>query len=109
MYQITLIDIAVAFIPVLVTVVIIGTWAHNAKSAVIAIIRMLIQLLLIGYVLNFIFDANSQWVILLVLMFMLIAASWIGLNALPVKSSSLFMFSFCAIFCGGGFILLFIT
>ena len=109
MYQITLVDIAVAFIPVLATVMIIGYWSHSVKSASIAISRMLIQLLLIGYALNFIFDANSQWIILLVLIFMLVAASWIGLNALPVDSRSLFKYSFSAIACGGGLILVFIS
>jgi len=109
MYQITLVDIAVAFIPVLATVMIIGYWSHSIKSASVAIFRMLIQLLLIGYVLNFIFDANSQWIILLVLMFMLVAASWIGLNALPVDPRSLFLYSLAAIACGGGVILIFIS
>ena len=109
MYQITLVDIAIAFIPVLATVIIIGYWSQSPKSAIVAIFRMLIQLLLIGYVLNFIFDANSQWIILLVLMFMLVAASWIGLNALPVNPRSLFIYSFAAIFCGGGLVLLFIS
>ncbi len=109
MYQITLVDIAVAFIPVVVTVIIIGYWSQSPKSAIVAISRMLIQLMLIGYVLNFIFDANSQWIILLVLMFMLVAASWIGLNALPVSPRSLFIYSFAAIFCGGGLVLLFIS
>ena len=109
MYQITLVDIAVAFIPVLATVMIIGYWSHSIKSASIAISRMLIQLLLIGYALNFIFDANSQWIILLVLIFMLVAASWIGLNALPVDSRSLFKYIFSAIACGGGVILVFIS
>ncbi len=109
MYQITLVDIAVAFIPVLATVIIIGYWSQSIKSASVAISRMLIQLLLIGYALNFIFDANSQWIILLVLMFMLVAASWIGLNALPVDPRPLFIYSFSAISCGGGLILVFIS
>ncbi len=109
MYQITLVDIAVAFIPVLATVIIIGYWSQSIKSASVAISRMLIQLLLIGYALNFIFDANSQWIILLVLMFMLVAASWIGLNALPVDPRPLFIYSFSAIACGGGLILIFIS
>jgi putative ABC transport system permease protein len=109
MYQITLVDIAVAFIPVVATVIIIGYWSQSPKSAIVAISRMLIQLLLIGYVLNFIFDANSQWIILLVLMFMLVAASWIGLNALPVSPRSLFIYSFAAIFFGGGLVLFFIS
>ncbi|MCZ6668609.1 MAG: ABC transporter permease, partial [Gammaproteobacteria bacterium] len=109
MYQITLIDIAAGFIPVLITLVIIWHWSESPKSALIAIVRMLIQLLLIGYVLNFIFNTDSPWIILLVLIFMLVAASWIGLNALPVDPKSLFIYSFGAILCGGGFTLAFIS
>lgn len=109
MYQITLLDIALGFIPVLITLIIIWQWSHSPKSALIAMLRMLIQLLLIGYVLNFIFNANSQWIILLVLMFMLVAASWISLNTLPVDPKPLFIYSFVAIFCGGGLTLVFIS
>jgi putative ABC transport system permease protein len=60
-------------------------------------------------VLNFIFNSDSPWVILLVLMFMLVAASWIGLNTLPVDRKPLFIYSFGAILCGGGFTLAFIS
>lgn len=109
MYHITLIDLAIGFVPVLVTLVIIFYWSNNLKSASIAILRMLLQLLAIGYALNFIFSANSQWIILLVLTFMLIAASWIALTALPVERKALFKFSFIAIFCGGLFNLIWVT
>ena len=109
MYQITPVDLAVAFIPVLITLVIIFYWAKSVKSALIALFRMLIQLMLIGYALNFIFNANSQWLILLVLIFMLVMASWISLNALPVDKRPLFFYSISAILCGGGLNLVFIT
>ena len=109
MYEISAIDLAVGFIPVLITLIIIFYWSENLASASMAIARMLLQLLLIGYVLNTIFNTNNQWVILLVLMFMLVAASWIALNALPVKRLALLKFSFIAIFCGGMFNLIFIT
>ncbi len=109
MYEISPIDLAVGFIPVLFTLIIIFYWSENLASASMAIARMLLQLLLIGYVLNTIFNTNSQWIILLVLMFMLVAASWISLNALPLKRLALFKFSFVAIFCGGMFNLILIT
>jgi UDP-glucose/iron transport system permease protein len=108
-YVITLADIAVAFIPVLVTLGIIFYWSDNLKNASIAVLRMLIQLLLIGYALEFIFNANNQWIIILVLCFMLIAASWIALGALPVKRSTLLGYSLCAIAVGGIFNLVLIT
>ena len=64
MYAITLVDIAVAFIPVLVTLVIIFYWSNSIRHASISILRMLMQLLLIGYALEFIFGSNNQWVII---------------------------------------------
>ena len=109
MYAITLFDIAIAFIPVLVTLVIIFYWSNNIRHASIAILRMLMQLLLIGYVLQFIFGANNQWIIIAVLCFMLTAASWIALGAMPVKRSSLLAYSLIAIAVGGLFNLALIT
>ena len=109
MYAITLADIAVAFIPVVVTLIIIFYWSQSIKYAAIAVLRMLIQLLLIGYALEFIFNANSQWIIIAVLCFMLIAASWIALGALPVKRSTLLGYSLAAIAVGGVFNLVLIT
>jgi putative ABC transport system permease protein len=108
-YAITLADIGVAFIPVVVTLIIIFYWSNNLKNASIAVLRMLIQLLLIGYALEFIFNANNQWIIILVLCFMLIVASWIALGALPVKRSTLLGYSLGAIAAGGIFNLILIT
>jgi len=103
MYSITLFDIAIAFIPVMATLVIIFYWSSTFKLACVAVLRMLIQLLLIGYALEFIFNANNQWIILAVLSFMLVAASWIALAAVPVKRSTLLGYSLTAI-AGGGLI-----
>ena len=103
MYNITLLDISIAFIPVAITLVIVFYWSNGARNAVIAILRMLIQLLLIGYALDFIFNSSNHWVILAVLSFMLIAASWIALVPLPVKKSELLGFSLAAI-AGGGIV-----
>ncbi len=109
MYHITLIDLSIGFVPVMVTLVVIFYWSDNLKLASIAILRMLLQLLVIGYALSFIFNANSQWIILLVLVFMLVAASWISLTALPLKRAALFKYSFIAIFCGGTSNLIWVT
>jgi len=108
-YEITLVDITVAFIPVLVTLAIIFYWSTSLKNAAIAILRMLIQLMLIGYTLEFIFHTNNQWIILAVLSFMLLAASWIALGPLPVKRSTLLACSVGAIAAGGIFNLVLIS
>ena len=109
MYSITLVDIAVACIPVTVTLAVIFYWSNSFKTAGVAMIRMLIQLLLIGYALDFIFNANNHWIILAVLSFMLLAASWIALGALPVKRSTLLVYSLTAIACGGIFNLVLVS
>lgn len=103
MYAITLSDIAVAFIPVVVTLIIIFYWSSSIGKTSLALVRMLLQLLLIGYALEFIFGANDQWIIIAVLCFMLVAASWIALDALPVKRSGLLAYSLLAIALGGLF------
>lgn len=109
MYAITLTDIAVAFIPVVVTLLIIFYWSTSIKNAAVAILRMLLQLMLIGYTLEFIFHANNQWIIIAVLSFMLLAASWIALGPLPVKRSTLLGCSLAAIAVGGIFNLVLIS
>ncbi len=109
MYAITLFDIAIAFIPVAITLAIIFVWSSSIRSAAIAIARMLIQLLLIGYALEFIFKADSHWIILAVLSFMLLAASWIALGSLPVKRTKLLGYSLIAISAAGLFNLALIT
>jgi putative ABC transport system permease protein len=108
-YALTLVDIAVAFIPVLVTLIIIFVWSDNLGQASLAILRMLLQLLLIGYALEFIFGTDNPWIIVAVLCFMLTAASWIALGSLPVKRSTLMAHSLVAIAIGGVFNLVLIT
>ena len=103
MYNITLPDISIAFIPVAVTLVIVFYWSNGLKNAIVAILRMLIQLLLIGYALDFIFNSSNHWIILAVLSFMLIAASWIALVPLPVRKTELLAYSLAAI-AGGGIV-----
>jgi len=109
MYAITLADIAIAMIPVMVTLVVIFYWSTNTRQALVALGRMLLQLLLIGYALEFIFHADSAWIILGVLSVMLVAASWIALGALPVRRSTLLACSLAAIAVGGIFNLILIT
>ena len=109
MQTISLFDLSFAFIPVVIVVCVLYWWSMEGGTSIYALGRMLIQLLLIGYALNFIFNADSQWIILAVLCFMLIAASWIALGALPVKRSTLLSYSLIAIAAGGIFNLVLIT
>ena len=78
--NISLVNLSLAFIPVLVVIAIIWRWNMGYKTTIYAIFRMLVQLLLIGYVLTYIFETNSNYIVITILIIMLLA---IGLVSLP--------------------------
>ncbi len=108
MIEITLTDLLLGFIPVAITIFIMLNWALSVRTALLSVVRMLLQLIVIGYALTFIFNTNSPWIISLVLSVMLFAASWISLTSVSQRSWPLFGYSFVAITIGGVFTL-FIT
>ncbi len=75
-------SLAVAFLPVAVVVAILFRWSIGGGTTLYAMARMLIQLLLIGYVLAYIFETKNSLVVLAVLTGMLLIASWIALRPL---------------------------
>ncbi len=98
-----------AFVPVLVMLIIIWKWSLNLRNSLYAVGRMLTQLLLVGYVLSYIFQADSGFIILAILLVMLISSSWIGLGTIKEKRAALFKIGFLSIVIGGGTTLIFIT
>ena len=85
MSSVTTIPIAsllLGFIPVLLLIVIMRAWGLNALQAMYANIRMLVQLLLIGYVLTYIFETDEPVFVVLVVIFMIAMSSWIALRPL---------------------------
>ncbi|NOQ42511.1 MAG: ABC transporter permease, partial [Desulfuromusa sp.] len=56
---IPLLNLAFAFIPVIAVIIIIGKWQLGYKHSIYAVFRMLIQLLLIGYFLTYIFKTEN--------------------------------------------------
>jgi len=101
--------LALAFIPVAIVVVLMWSWHQNYGRALYAVARMLLQLILIGYVLIFIFETDSALVISAVLAVMLVAASWIALNTIDLPKGPLFLASLVAVLIGGGSTLALIT
>lgn len=90
-----------AFIPTIIVIGILYHWALDSRSALHAVGRMLVQLLLIGYVLMFLFETEHAGIIVLVLGIMLIAASWIAMRPLQQKEPKLYWNAFVAIVIGG--------
>jgi putative ABC transport system permease protein len=99
--EISLQGLVVAFLPVAVVVGIMFLWSAGARTALYATFRMLVQLLLIGYVLIYIFDSNRPIFILAVLAIMLTLASWIAIRPLQKKNPTIYLNSLGAISIGG--------
>jgi putative ABC transport system permease protein len=70
---------------------------------------MLIQLLLIGYFLAYIFEADSSLIVLAVLTVILFTSSWIALRSVKIPRKTLYAKSFISISVGGTTILLLVT
>jgi len=102
-------NLILAFIPAVAVVGILWKWGIGYGNSLYAIFRMLIQLLLIGYFLIFIFKSDSYLIVAGVLAVMLFASSWIALRTVKIPRRLLYLKSFCSISVGGGLILLLIT
>jgi len=79
------------------------------KTTIYAIFRMLVQLLLIGYVLTYIFQTNSNYIVITILIIMLLAASWISLRTTSLPRKTLLLNAVYSIVLGGVTVLLLMT
>lgn len=77
--EIPILNLAVSFIPVIVVGIIFYLWKLEWKNLVYATIRMLTQLLTIGYFLTYIFNQSQSILTLLILFVMILISSWIAL------------------------------
>lgn len=93
--------LALAFVPTLIVIVIMWRWMAGAGTGIYATLRMLAQLLLIGYVLVYIFETGRPGVVLAVLGFMLLVSSWISIRPLQGKSRRLYRNAFISISVSG--------
>lgn len=98
-----------AAIPAVVVLFVLWRWRADAAQGFIALVRMVAQLLLVGYVLVYIFEADTPWIVLGVLCVMLVAASWIALRTVPSLRGSLYRYAFLAVLVGGGLTLALVT
>lgn len=102
-------NLAMAFIPVAVVVFILFKWQSDGREALFGISRMLVQLLIVGYFLNYLFSARNAWVVLSVLAVMLFVSSWISLRTVKIERKALYPFALLSIVTGGGLVLFLIT
>jgi len=104
MEQITFIPLAnlmLGFIPVIILIGIMYFWGLKISNSIYANFRMLIQLLLIGYVLTFIFETDEPIIIALVVLFMILMSAWIAMQPLKEKGVYPFVIIFISLALSG--------
>lgn len=99
----------IAFLPTAVVIGIMVAWRSIVGTALYASARMLVQLLLIGYVLIYIFETDSWWVIVAVLLVMLNVSSWIATRTLEQRTPADYFKALAAIALGGVLTLAIVT
>lgn len=108
MYNISYFDLIWIFVPLIIVYYIYYKWSNDTISIPYALVRMVIQLIALGYFLTYIFETKNLFVLLFILSIMLVAASIISLRPVISKSKSLYLKSFISISIGGIVTLLFI-
>ncbi len=81
-------------------------WIGNSKEIAIATVRMVVQLLLIGYLLVYIFNNQNSLVGLLIVLFMVLVSSLIALRNVQNRSLQTYYKIFISILIGGSINLL---
>ena len=101
-------SLVLAFLPALAVVFISYRWSLDYRTSLYAVSRMLVQLLLIGYFLVFIFESDRAWIVLSVLAIMVLASSWIALRTIQSRRKELYGKALVSISIGGGLTLVLI-
>ena len=106
---IPLLNLSLTLIPVFALIFILHRWSLDSKYVSYGVLRMVIQLLFIGYLLTFIFEANNGWIIGMVLIVMIMAASWIALGNVADRRLELYVYAVFSITVAGGCTLILVT
>ena len=89
--QIPLINLLYALLPLFFVGYFYYKWTDNKTEIAYATTRMIIQLLLVGYVLIYIFNEKNLYLGIFILSFMILVSTWITLRNTQNKSLSHFL------------------
>jgi putative ABC transport system permease protein len=101
--------LAISFIPALLVLTVFYWWQLKTGSVMYAFARMLVQLLLVGYFLLWVFNAEKSWIVLMIVLIMVSISSWISLPTVPQHRAALYLTALVSITVGGGAILVLVT
>ncbi len=106
METISLYNLLWIFIPVGIVIVFYALWIEDKRTLFYAIVRMFLQLILIGYFLTYIFQTKEPSLIVLILIIMLVVASLIAIRPLKNRNKRDYLYIFISIFIGSVFTLI---
>jgi putative ABC transport system permease protein len=101
--------LAIAFVPALLVLLVFYWWQLKTGPVLYAFSRMLVQLLLVGYFLLWIFNAEKSWIVLMIMIIMVSISSWISLRTVPQHRLALYLTALISIAVGGGITLALVT
>ena len=94
---IPILNLMLVFIPLIAVIMIHIKWQLKTKTLVYASIRMIVQLITVGYALIVIFDNINIYISSGVLLMMLVVSAWISLRPLKKERGKIFPFAFISI------------
>ena len=86
MQKIPIIELSLVFIPTVFLLAILFRWGLKGFVGLYANIRMVLQLLLVGFLLTYVFEIAQPIIIILVIIFMIAVSAWIALRSLDDKN-----------------------
>jgi putative ABC transport system permease protein len=108
MHNIVAANLLYLLIPVSFVAYFYFRWVGNKFEILYATARMLLQLLLVGYLLSYVFDAKTSYMTIFIVVVMISAASLITLRNITRKNLKIYKVIFLSIFLGGSINLFFV-
>lgn len=101
MQTISFFNLSLTLIPLIFVWYFYKKWTGDSKEIIISTLRMLIQLITIGYLLLFIFDSKNFLLGLFIISFMVLVSSWISLRVTSNRGKKHYSQIFLAIAISG--------
>lgn len=73
---------------------------HIIKDLIVATVRAIVQLIILGFLLHYIFKINDKWLLVLCVFVIIVNASWNTISRSSPVMHHVFLISFVAIFVG---------
>lgn len=102
-------NVLLSFIPLIILIIILYSLIGDVKRFIIASLRMLLQLVAIGYLLKSLFSNENDLLTLLALLVMLVMAAIISMSSAYKKNFKLYTLSFVSLLFGAFPTLVFMT